>query len=186
MIQERRSTKRLWAFALLALTACGGGAPVAGSESAASEPAAGRVALSADADTIYHRTLVRDRALGCAELTEGIASPVAALLEITDRVTAPPSSGIRAAECLLEGHALEVEPQLTAWVSHRETMGFGLLVLAHLDTLEPALGERLARAALAGELSDRARPVISRSSRHAILAGPSAGPGATEPSGAGR
>ena len=65
-------------------------------------------------------------------------------------------------------------------------MGFGLLVLAHLDTLEPALGERLARAALAGELSDRARPVISRSSRHAILAGPSAGPGATEPSGAGR
>lgn len=136
------------------------------------------VTLSADAQRIYERTLVRDGSPACAELTAGIEAPVPALVEITARVTAPASSGMRAAECLLESHALEVEPTLTSWVSHESTLGFGLLVLGHLDELDPTLGERLARAALAGEIADRARSRIARSERHHALAEGEA-PGAT-------
>jgi hypothetical protein len=142
--------------------------PASTSTSAETERAPA-VALSVDAQRIYERTLVRDGAPPCAALTADVATPVPALLEIAERVTAPPSSGMRAAECLLEGHALEVEPTLTSWVTHESTLGFGLLVLGHLDTLEPELADRLARAALAGELADRARSRIARSERHHAL-----------------
>jgi|GEM_PF-4433468 hypothetical protein len=149
---------------------CAGPADRPAGASAAPEHGA-VVTLGVDAQRIYERTLARDGAPSCAELTADVAAPVPALVEITERVIAPPGSGIRAAECLLETHALEVEPTLTAWVTHEATLGFGLLVLGRLDALEPALAERLARAALAGELAERARPRIARSERlHGLLA----------------
>ncbi len=128
------------------------------------------IVLSADAQTIYERALVRDASPPCDVLTAGVTEPMPALIEITERVASPPSAGMRAAECLIEGHALEIEPTLTAWVTHESTLGFALLVLNRLDTIEPALGERLARAALEGEIADRARTRIARSERHRQLA----------------
>jgi hypothetical protein len=170
---------RLAALAALALSA--GCAGTADEPSTTGTPAAPErstaVSLSEPAQRIYERTLVRDGLPPCAELTEGVEAPSAALVEITERVTAPPGSGIRAAECLLEAHALEVEPTLTSWVTHEATLGFGLLVLGRLDALEPALAERLARAALAGELAERARPRIARSERLHGLVEPDAAAG---------
>ncbi|MBX7195562.1 MAG: hypothetical protein K1X94_26130 [Sandaracinaceae bacterium] len=156
---------------LLVTSGCAGTAdePASTSTSAASEREPALV-LGTDAQRLYERLLVRDGAPSCAALVEGVDEPVAPLLEITERVTAPPSAGMRAAECLLEDHALELEPTLTGWVTHEATMGFALLVLDHLDTLDPALGERLARAALAGENAERARTRIARSERHHALA----------------
>lgn len=154
-------------FLTVAAIGCAGPTSDAAPATEAQEAQTGeRVVLSADAQTIYERALVRDASPPCDVLTAGIASPVAPLLEITERVTSPPSAGMRAAQCLIEDHALEVEPTLTSWVTHEATMGFGLLVLDRLDTIDPALGERLANAALAGEISARARTRIARSERH--------------------
>lgn len=166
-------TMRTTTMLLLSLTAIGCAGPTSDAAPAteAQEAQTGeRVVLSADAQTIYERALVRDASPPCDVLTAGVASPVSPLIEITERVIAPPSAGMRAAECLIEGHALEVEPTLTSWVTHQATMGFGLLVLDRLDTIDPALGERLANAALAGEIADRARTRIARSERHHALA----------------
>ncbi|MCC7541769.1 MAG: hypothetical protein IT379_36455 [Deltaproteobacteria bacterium] len=145
---------------------------------AAASSTTARVELGEEASILYERTLVRDPVPSCAQLTAGLARPVAALLEVVERTTAPPSSGMRAATCLVREHAAEIEPQMTQWVRQRATMGLGLLVLAELDRLESALGDRLARAALAGDFADRARPRIARSARHAhLVAGSSDSPG---------
>ncbi len=177
--RRRRSLRTAVAAVALGAGALGAGCagtagdpPTTGARAAPSPSAA--TTLSEGAQRIYERTLVRDGMPSCAELTADVEEPAAALLEITERVTAPPGSGIRAAECLLEGHALEVEPTLTAWVAHEATLGFGLLVLGRLDELEEGLGERLARAALSGELADRARPRIAGSERLRGLVEPDA------------
>lgn len=128
------------------------------------EPVSARVALGAEAQRVYERSLVRDPAPSCAALTDGLTVPTAALLEVAERVQAPPMSGMRAATCLVSEHAREIEPVLLRWVRERETMGFGLLVLDHLDSLDVALAERLRDAALAGEFPDAARRRIARSS----------------------
>lgn len=167
------TTMRTTTMLLLCL-ACVGCAGPTNEAAPATEPneaeAREPIVLSEDAQTIYERALVRDASPPCDVLTAGVSDPVAPLLEIAARVTSPPSAGMRAAECLIEGHALEVEPTLTSWVTHEDTLGFGLLVLGRLDTIDPALGERLARAALAGEIADRARTRIARSERHHALA----------------
>lgn len=128
------------------------------------EPAPARITLGAEAQQVYERSLVRDPAPSCAALTEGLRAPTAALLEVAERVEAPPSSGMRAATCLVVEHASEIEPVMLRWVSERETMGYGLLVLDHLDSMEVPLAERLRDAALAGEFPDAARRRIARSS----------------------
>lgn len=158
---------------------CDGGARDEARRGSETTPA--RVELGPEAAQLYQRTLVRDPAPSCAELTAGLARPTDALLEVAERVVAPPSSGMRAASCLVHEHAAELEPQLTRWVQDQETMGFGLLVLGQLDTLENTLAERLARAALAGDFAEEARPRIARSVRHAHLLGELADPGSVAP-----
>ncbi len=143
---------------VLLLAACEGGADGAReSATAGAEPA-----WSADAETLYRRTLVRDPAPSCAALTAGLAEPAAALLEVAESAEAPPSSPIRAATCAIREHPARSEAAMLRWVRERRTMGLGLLVLDHLDRLEPALAARLADAAMAGEFADRARPRIER------------------------
>jgi len=121
------------------------------------------VVLGVEAQTLYQRSLVRDPAPSCAELTHGLAAPVAALLEVAERVVAPPSSAMRAATCLLREHAAVIEPQMLRWVDDPGTMGLGLLALNHLDDFEPALAERVVAAALAGKYANTARLRVQRS-----------------------
>jgi hypothetical protein len=142
---------------VLALAACEGAG-------AAREPAtAGDApAWSADAQTLYQRTLVRDPAPSCAALSAGLSDPAAALLEVAEGAEAPPSSPIRAATCAIREHPARSEAAMLRWVRERRTMGLGLLVLDHLDRLEPELAARLAGAAMSGEFPERARPRIER------------------------
>jgi hypothetical protein len=125
-------------------------------------------AWSADAQRLYERTLVRDPVPSCAVLTADLTEPARALVEVSERAVAPPSSGMRAAACALE-RAAEVEPALLRWVGARETLGLALLVLGQLDRLDEALALRLADAALAGPNASEARPRIARSTRHSAL-----------------
>jgi hypothetical protein len=120
---------------------------------------------SADAQRLYERTLVRDPVPSCAALTAGLTDPARALVEVSERAVAPPSSAIRAAACALE-RAGEVEPALLRWVRTRETLGLGLLVLGQLDRLEAPLAARVVDAALTGPIAAEARPRIVRSTRH--------------------
>lgn len=163
----RRAT--MWSFALL-LAACEGGADGARQSATAGDAPA----WSADAETLYRRTLVRDPAPSCAALTAGLADPAAALLEVAEGAEAPPSAPIRAATCAIREHPARSEAAMLRWVRDRETMGLGLLVLDHLDRFEPELAARLAEAALAGEFADRARPRIER--RRPELLGPAEEP----------
>ena len=140
-----------------------------------------RVELGPEAMVLYRRALVRDRAPSCADLVADLEQPTEALLEVVDRTTAPPSAGMRAATCLVREHAPEMESRMTRWVRSRETMGLALLVLGELDRLEPALADRLARAALAGENAARARPRIARSERFAHLLAAVSSNGAAAP-----
>ncbi len=161
----------------------GAGAGVVPEQRAVESPAqAARIELSADAQTLYRRTLVRDGAPSCAELTAGLGDPTRALLEVSERVIAPGSSSIRAATCLLRSDAArEVEPQLARWVRTRATMGLGLLALNYLDALEEGLATRLVESALAGEFADEARERIARSTRYPALRARAGGP--AEPAG---
>jgi hypothetical protein len=116
----------------------------------------------ADDAALVKALSVRDPAPDCARVEALAVDPVPALLRVIDTAPHPPWVAIRAAECLVTRHATEIEAQMTSWMADAEKKGLGLVALAHLDGMEPALATRLASAALAGPYADTARPRIER------------------------
>lgn len=131
--------------------------------------AAERIELSTDAQRIYQRALVRDGAPSCAQLTEGVTDPLAALIEVAERVQHPPSAAMRAAQCVLREHSSRAVETIGRWVSRRATMGLGLLTLNHLDAMDEQTATRVVELALGGEIAAEARSRIERSERYPAL-----------------
>ncbi len=95
----------------------------------------------------------RDEAPSCAAVEALAAAPVQDLLWVVDTVTQPPTVGIRAATCLLRGHALDVQRALERWVVDPGLVGLGWTVLAEIDAIaaqDEALAVRLATRAIVG------------------------------------
>jgi hypothetical protein len=106
--------------------------------------------------------------ISCTELLALSATPVETLLHVVDHTSMPPWSPMRAAECLIEHHATDIEARLVQWVGDEELKGLGRLTVARLDRMPVEVGAHVARAALQGTEPDRARAACE-ASEHAEL-----------------
>lgn len=114
----------------------------------------------------------RDGEPSCAEVEEVLAEtdPVAAYLYIIEMVKMPPTVPMRAAGCLLAGHAEAAAPQIKRWVTEPELKGLGLLVLNRLDQLPEPLAVACVELALSGDLAEDARMAAGDSTHPGVQA----------------
>jgi hypothetical protein len=105
---------------------------------------------------------VRDPEPHCADVEALSPTPVPDLLAMTE-VELPPAVSIRAAGCLVEGHAAEVRADLVRWVTTPETRGLAILALDSLDKMPKDVAIEVATAALGGPLASDAKTRIARS-----------------------
>lgn len=107
----------------------------------------------------------------CAAVEALTEEPVAALLWAVDHVQQPGWVGMRAAQCLVDGHADQVREQLQAWVVDPQLRGLGRLVVAKLDALPEPLALDLAQRALTeGPEPDRTLRTLARARTPALRA----------------
>jgi len=102
---------------------------------------------------------------------EGLTpTPVDTLQHVVATVDLPPWAPMRAADCLVRGHAAEVQPSIEGWVTDPAVIGLGRLVLSDLDAMPVEVAVPVARRALAGPLADVARSRIARSAHPEVRA----------------
>ena len=94
------------------------------------------------------RALSMRHPVPCAEVEALAPDPVDTLLHVVDEVQMPPWAPMRAAECLVRGHGLEVREHLQRWVVEPELKGLGRLVLGELEALPVEVAVEVARAAV--------------------------------------
>lgn len=121
-------------------------------------------------DAVYKALIVRDAAPPCSDLEAMTTTPAATFLYLVENATQPPWVGMRAAECLIKGHAQTIQPQMEAWVSNTETKGLGYLALNHLDGMPMTVATAVATAALAGPEAEGARTRIQNAQTPEIRA----------------
>lgn len=128
------------------------------------------VAPSPAQQAVYEALSVRDPAPSCAEVEALADDPVQDLLFVVDHAQQPPWAGLRAAACLIDGHAAEIEPRLEQWVTDPSTRGLGIVVLGKLDVLPEPVAVKVARLALSGPDPEGARRRIAASNRPEVRA----------------
>jgi hypothetical protein len=122
------------------------------------------VARADDAfDAMVHALSIKDPTPPCEQVEALATDPVPLLLRAVNEVQRPPWVAMRAAECLVTRHAAAIEAEMTSWMGDSQKKGLGLLVLDHLDAMEPTLATRIASAAMAGPYRDAASVRIARS-----------------------
>ncbi len=117
---------------------------------------------SPDEAAVYRALSARDP-VACAEVEALAAEPLAALRTVVERAAMPPWAPMRAAHCIVEGHATEARDDLLSWVGSEQTRGLALQLLSELDSVDEPLALEIAGAALAGPLADEARPRLAQS-----------------------
>jgi hypothetical protein len=116
--------------------------------------AAGALAGPEPIDGVVRALSARD-AVPCADVEALTATPVETLRSVVSTVSMPPWVPMRAAQCLIERHAVDVQPDLERWVVDPATQGLGRMVLSGLDRIPIEVALPVARKALA-EAPDRA------------------------------
>ncbi|NCG18078.1 MAG: hypothetical protein GWP91_03580 [Rhodobacterales bacterium] len=107
------------------------------------------------------RALSLRHPIACAELEALTPTPVSTLLLVVDDTPHPSWAPMRAADCLIAGHATEIRDRLADWVVADEYQGFGRMVLANLDAMPLEVAVPVAQLALEkGPLPDVARARI--------------------------
>ncbi|MEQ1567668.1 MAG: hypothetical protein ABMA64_18650 [Myxococcota bacterium] len=99
-------------------------------------------------DQVVRALSARD-GVTCGEVEALTGTPVETLRAVVDTVAMPPWVPMRAAQCLMEQHAVEVKEDLLVWVSDPAKKGLGFLVLAALDRLPIEVAVPVAQKALA-------------------------------------
>lgn len=117
---------------------------VEGADAAVAEAAA----PSAQQARLVEALAVKEPAAPCADVSALTPDPVTDLTWVVENVSAPPWSGIRAAECLVVGHAADARPTLEKWLTEPRLKGLGWVVLKHLDDIDLALAKELAAVSL--------------------------------------
>jgi hypothetical protein len=124
----------------------------------ADPPSAERPAPSATQQSIYRALSVRDPVPSCAQLEAMSPSPVEDLLFVVDHAAQPPWAAMRAAQCLVRLHPVEIQSQIEAWVSQESTRGLALMTLGLIDELPFEVAHPVAIQAMQGPLAEDARP----------------------------
>ena len=125
---------------------------------------------SAEGFAMYRAFSVRDPQPVCAEVEALAPVPTTGLLEVVQLGVMPPWAAMRAASCLVSGHADQVPDTLAAWVADPQAKGLALLVLDQIDDLPEPLALQIAAQALAGPHAAEAPARLSRSTRTAVAA----------------
>jgi hypothetical protein len=126
------------------------------------DPNLGEWEPSADQQKVYDRLKVKKPEPACKDVETGVSDALGAFRGIVEHVTTPPWVPMRAATCLINGHAKDIEPDALKWVADPEQTGLTTVVLGRLDTLPLAMAKTIATAALAGPHKDLAKTRISR------------------------
>jgi hypothetical protein len=100
------------------------------------------------------RALSARDGVSCEAVEALSARPVAVLRQVVAEVAMPPYAPMRAANCLVQRHAVEVQADLERWVVEPELKGLGRLVLGAVDQMPIEVAVPVVRRALA-EGSDR-------------------------------
>jgi hypothetical protein len=116
------------------------------------------------------RALSLRHPMACAEIEALTPTPVDTLQHVVATVELPPWAPMRAADCLVRGHAVEVRPSIERWVTDPAFTGLGRLVLLDLDAMPVEVAVPVARKALAGPLADLARERVASSTRGEVRA----------------
>jgi hypothetical protein len=148
-------------FLALALLACHPKSPV--------EPIDAEPPPVTSQEAMLRMLSVRDPEPRCADVEAVSATPVPDLLAMTE-IELPPAVSIRAAGCLVDGHAAEIRAELVRWVTTPETRGLAILALDGLDRMPHDVAIEVATAALAGPLAADAKKRIARSADPEIQA----------------
>lgn len=123
---------------------------------------AGQALANPDLDAVVLALSARD-AVSCESIEALTSTPTATLVEVVDTVQMPPWAPMRAANCLIERHALEIHPQLDQWVTDPNLAGLNRLVLGKLDVMPVEIAVPVARKALEGTDPELARTRIGAS-----------------------
>lgn len=120
---------------------------------------------AASAQTAPNAEVIRALSLrhpvACAELEALTQTPVPTLLLAVDDTPHPTWAPMRAADCLITGHAVEIRDRLDEWVVAPEYQGLGRMVLANLDAIPLEVAVPVAQLALdKGPLPEVARARI--------------------------
>lgn len=120
-------------------------------------------------EAVQHALAMR-HPVPCEELEALTPSPVETLLHVVDTVEMPPWAPMRAAQCLIDRHPLEVRSSLEIWVVEPALKGLGRLVLGALDTLPVEVALPVGRKALEGSDPVFARARLQASSQAELRA----------------
>ncbi len=91
---------------------------------------------------------LRDGSPSCGEMEAGLPNATASLTAVVAHVSMPPWAPMRAAECLVAGHAVEVRADVVRWVTDPGLKGLGILALSRLDAMPADVAIEVASAAI--------------------------------------
>lgn len=122
----------------------------------------GQAQANPDLDAVTLALSSRD-AVSCESIEALTATPTATLVEVVQTVQMPPWAPMRAADCLIERHPLEIREQLDQWVTDPNLAGLNRLVLGKLDVMPVEVAVPVARKALEGSDPELARARVGAS-----------------------
>ena len=103
---------------------------------------------SPEQEAVYRALSVRHDPPACSALDAKSADPVATYLYLVEHATQPAWVGMRAASCLITGHAEAALPSLRTWVVSPEHRGLAILAMGELDAMPLPIATELATLAL--------------------------------------
>lgn len=125
---------------------------------------------NADEDAVYRALSVRDGGPDCASVEALAKDPVAALVSMVENVQQPPWVAVRAAQCLVRGHAEQVKPNLMTWVVAPQKRGLAILLANEADAMPEAVAVEVARVGLAGPYAEDMRKRLVNSQHASVRA----------------
>ncbi len=138
---------------------------------AATAASAGEYSPTPDALAVHRALSVRHWDGDCAAVEALARDPVAALQEVVDHARAPATAPMRAATCLIRGHAAERRAEIERWVTEPDLKGLGMLALKQLDAMPEPVAVAVATRALATDLhAEQAREAAAASVHPAVRA----------------
>ena len=115
----------------------------------AAAPALASEYTPSDDDTAVHRALSARHWDGDCAAVEALAKDsVQTLQNIVDHAKAPAWAPMRAATCLIRGHATDKQPEIERWVTEPELLGLGILSRSMLDDMPEPVAVAVATKAL--------------------------------------
>ncbi len=117
------------------------------------------------AEDIQRALAVRDPEPVCADVEALAPEPLVALLFLVEHVSMPPTVPMRAANCVVNGHAEHAVSSLVQWAGDPNTLGLAKLLAMNVDAMPVAVSVVVAEAALVGPHAEVMREAVQGSVR---------------------